>query len=215
MKWVEGWDREQVHWLPERVEDYVGADNPVRFLDAFVAGLDLRAAGFVFPKEDARGRGRPAYRPGDLVKLYLYGYLYQVRSSRRLEAECRRNLEVIWLLRRLEPDFKTIADFRRDNASAFKAVVRQFTRLCHELELFGGELIAIDGTKIKGQNAPGKNYSQNRLEKQLQALEGRLEEYLAALDQADQQPGPATVNPEQLRERIARLRERQRRTQAQ
>lgn len=215
MKWVEGWDREQAHLLPERIEDYVGTDNPVRFLDAFAESIDLRAAGFNFPKEDARGRGRPAYRPVDLLKLYLYGYLYQVRSSRRLEAECRRNLEVIWLLRRLEPDFKTIADFRRDNAGAFKAVVRQFTRLCHELELFGGELIAIDGTKIKGQNAPGKNYSPGRLEKQLQAVEARLEEYLAVLDQTDQQPGPTPVDPQELKQKIKRLRERQSRTEQQ
>jgi transposase len=213
MKWVEGWDREQAHLLPERIEDYVGADNPVRFLDAFVEAMDLRAAGFGFPKEDARGRGRPAYRPADLLKLYLYGYLYPVRSSRRLEAECRRNLEVIWLLRRLEPDFKTIADFRRDNAGAFKAMVRQFTRLCHELELFGGELIAIDGTKIKGQNAPGKNFSRGKLEKHLQALAERLEEYLAALDQADQQPGLATVKPAELKEKIERVRQHQSRTQ--
>ena len=130
MNWIEGADRQQTHLLPAAVEDYVGPDNPVRFLDTFVARLELRAAGFRFPKEDPQGRGRPAYPPADLLRLYLYGYLHQLRSSRRLEAECGRNLEVIWLLRQLRPDFKTIADFRKDNATAFKAVVREFTRLC-------------------------------------------------------------------------------------
>ncbi|HEV2437443.1 MAG TPA: transposase [Verrucomicrobiae bacterium] len=153
MNWIEGSDRQQTQLLPAALEDYVGPDNLVRFLDAFAATLDLRAAGFVFPKEDPQGRGRPAYHPADLLKLYLYGYLNQLRSSRRLEAECRRNLEVLWLLRQLTPDFKTIADFRKDNAVGFKAVVREFTRLCRQLDLFGGQLLAIDGTKIKASTA--------------------------------------------------------------
>jgi len=140
MNLLTGWDRQQAQLLPPCVEDYVGPDNPVRFLEAFVNGLDLRAAGFQFPKENPAGRGRPAYPPADLLKLYLYGYLHQVRSSRRLAAECGRNLEVIWLLRQLTPDFKTIADFRKDNAAAFQAVVREFTRLCRQLDLFGGQL---------------------------------------------------------------------------
>lgn len=214
MKWIQGWDRKQRHLLPEEVESYVTAENPVRFIDAFVEGLDLRALGFGFPKEDEQGRGRPAYRPGDLLKLYLYGYLYQIRSSRRLESECVRNLEVIWLLGKLQPDFKTIADFRKDNAGAFKQVVREFTRLCRQLELFGGELLAIDGTKIKAQNAPGKNWSQTKLKKEVERMERRLNEYLSALDQADEEFRPrGTLSAEQLQEKIQRLRERQ--TQAQ
>src|SRR5215213_11704755 len=116
MNWIEGWDRQQVHLLPARVEDYVEENNPVRFLDVFVDGLDLRGQGFKFPKVNAQGKGHPAYRPGDLLKLYLYGYLHGVRSSRKLEKECQRNLEVMWLLRQLAPDFKTIADFRKENA---------------------------------------------------------------------------------------------------
>src|SRR5476651_2608002 len=114
MNWIEGWDRRQPLFLPERLDDYVGLDNPVRFLDAFVDQLDLPALGFAFPKADVYGRGRPGYHPGHLLKLYLYGYLRQLRSSRRLEEQCRCNLEVIWLLRKLAPDFKTIADFRKD-----------------------------------------------------------------------------------------------------
>ena len=211
MNWIEGTDRCQTHLLPATLEDYVGPDNPVRFIDAFVATLDLRAAGFGFPKEDPQGRGRPAYPPADLLKLYLYGYLNQLRSSRRLEAECGRNLEVLWLLRELAPDFKTIADFRKDNAAAFKAVVREFTRLCRQLDLFGGQLLAIDGTKLKASNARDQNWSQARLDKQLAQVEARLEEYLHALDQADARPEPAPRTPSAaaLQEKIARLTERQ------
>ena len=216
MNWMAGSDRHQAHLLPAAVEDYVGADNPVRFLDAFVATLDLRAAGFRFPKEDPQGRGRPAYHPADLLKLYLYGYCHQLRSSRRLEAECRRNLEVLWLLRQLAPDFKTIADFRKDNAAAFKAVVREFTRLCRQLDLFGGQLLAIDGTKIKAQNAPDQNWSQTKLDKQRVQVEARLEEYLHALEQADTQPEPEPPAPRaaEVKAKIARLQQRQAQIQA-
>ena len=138
MTHISGFARSQLLLLPEAIDDYVVADNPVRFIDAFVDGGDLAAAGFkrVTPKVT----GRPGYAPGDLLKLYIYGYLNRVRSSRRLEAECHRNIEVIWLLRTLKPDFKTIADFRSDNRAAFRAVFRQFTLLCRELNLFGREL---------------------------------------------------------------------------
>ena len=210
MNCLKGSDRQQTHLLPPTLEEYVGADNPVRFLDAFVNKLDLGAAGFQFPKEDAYGRGRPAYHPADLLKLYLYGYLHQLRSSRRLEAECHRNLEVLWLLGELQPDFKTIADFRKDNAAAFKAVVREFTRLCRQLDLFGGQLLAIDGTKLKASNAPDRNWSQTKLDKQLAQTEAKLEEYLRALDQADVQPEPVAAAPSaaELQVKIARLHER-------
>jgi len=113
MNWIQGWDRQQVHLLPAQVEDYVDQDNPVRFLDAFVDSQDLRAKGFKFPKEHPQEKGRPAYHPGDLLKLYLYGYVQGIRSSRKLERACLHNLEAIWLLRGLAPDFKTIADFRK------------------------------------------------------------------------------------------------------
>lgn len=210
MNFIPGSDRHQTHLLPALIEDYVSADNPVRFLDAFVAKLDLRSAGFAFPKENPEGRGRPGYAPADLLKLYLYGYLHQLRSSRRLEAECHRNLEVIWLLRQLRPDFKTIADFRKANAGAFKAVVREFTRLCRHLDLFGGQLLAIDGTKLKASNARDRNWSQAKLDQQLAQTEARLEAYLQALAQADAapEPAPAALTPAQLKEKLARLTER-------
>lgn len=211
MNFIEGTDRQQTQLLPATLEDYVGPDHPVRFLDAFVNGLDLRAAGFQFPKENPQGRGRPAYHPAALLKLYLYGYGQQLRSSRRLETECRRNLEVIWLLRQLQPDFKTIADFRKDNAAAFKAVAREFTRLCRQLGLIGGQLLAIDGTKIKAQNAADQNWSQTKLDKQQAQLEARLEEYLQALEAADAQPEPLPAAPSvaELKAKIARLQARQ------
>lgn len=211
MNFLSGSDRQQRQMLPAALEDYVGVNNPVRFLDAFVGKLDLRAAGFQFPKANPQGRGRPAYHPADLLKLYLYGYLNQLRSSRRLEAECQRNLEVIWLLGELKPDFKTIADFRKDNAAAFKAVVREFTRLCRQLDLFGGQLLAIDGTKLKASNARDQNWSQNKLDKQLAKAEAKLEEYLQALERADQQAqaqaGSSGSVPD-LQQKIARLNER-------
>ena len=151
MRHIPGIDRSQVLLLPEAVDDYVGRDNPVRFIDAFVDGLDLAVAGF--ERATPKATGRPGYDPADLLKLYIYGYLNRVRSSRRLEAESKRNLEVIWLLRRLSPDFKTIADFRRINRAAFRQVFREFVRLCRELELFGRELVAVDGTRIKAVNS--------------------------------------------------------------
>ncbi len=131
MTHITGHDRDQMLLLPEAVDDYVGADNPVRFIEAFIDGLDLAALGFARVVPEATGR--PGYAPGDLLKLYIYGYLNQVGSSRRLEAETHRNLEVIWLLRHLRPDFKTIADFRRDNHAAFRSVFRVFVLLCREL----------------------------------------------------------------------------------
>ena len=147
MAHITGEDRSQVLLLPAAVNDYAGPDNPVRFIDAFVDGLDLEAAGF--QRVQFNDEGRPGYDPADLLKLYIYGYLNQIRSSRRLEMETHRNLEVIWLLRQLKPDFKTIADFRRDNRGAFRAVFRQFVRLCRELDLYGCEILAVDGTRIK------------------------------------------------------------------
>lgn len=210
MNWIQGTDRNQVHMLPPCIEDYVGPNNPVRLLDAFVEGLELKDLGFAMPKENSQERGRPAYHRGDLLKLYLYGYVHRVRSSRRLERECHCNLEVIWLLKGLKPDFKTIADFRKDNAPSFKAVVRQLNKLCQELDLFGGELMAIDGTKMKGQNAPGKNWTLNKLQKQQDRLEERLAEYLQALERADEQEQGLSPAPsvEQLKQKIEQLKAR-------
>ncbi len=205
MTHISGFDRSQLLLLPEAVDDYVGSDNPVRFIDAFVDGLDLAAAGFarVAPK----ATGRPGYAPGDLLKLYIYGYLNRVRSSRRLEAECHRNIEVIWLLRTLKPDFKTIADFRADNRAAFKAVFRQFILLCKRLDLFGRELLAVDGTRIKAVNNKDRNFTRNSLEKFIKAADERLEEYLQRLDEGDAaESGTGGARTKNLAEKIEALR---------
>jgi len=161
MMHLSGHDRSEILLLLEVVDDYVGADNPVRFIDAFVDGLDLAAASF--SRVEPRVTGRPGNAPPDLLKLDIYGYLNRVRSSRRLEAETHRNIEVIWLLRHLKPDFKTIADFRRDNRNAFRQVFREFVLLCRQLDLFGGELLAVDGTRIKAVNNKDRNFTRASL----------------------------------------------------
>jgi transposase len=209
MNYIRGSDRGEVLLLPEALEDYIEPQNPVRFIDAFVGQLDLGQAGFrhgAVPET-----GRPPYDPGDLLRLYLYGYLNRVRSSRGLEREAARNLEVIWLLRKLRPDFKTIADFRRENASGIKAVGRQFLLLCRKLELFGGELVAIDSTKIKGQNAKGKNYSAAKVEALLGELEKKMSAYLQELEETDTaegEKGAERLSAAELKEKIAQLEER-------
>ena len=207
MAHISGDDRSQLLLLPDAVSDYVGPDNPVRFIDAFVDGLDLEAAGFrrVHPK----ATGRPGYDPGDLLKLYIYGYLNRIRSSRRLEAEAHRNLEVICLLRRLRPDFKTIADFRRDNRGAFRQVFREFVRMCRELELFGGELIAVDGTRIKAVNSRERNFTRAAIHRDLKRIDERLEHYLQQMNEADAADvGGDARSVVRLQEKIASMRRR-------
>ena len=183
MTHIFGFERSQLLLLPETVDDYVGADNPVRFIDAFVDQLDLAAAGFI--RVAPKATGRPGYAPGDMLKLYVYGYLNRVRSSRRLEAECHRNIEVIWLLRSLKPDFKTIADFRSDNRAAFKKVFQDFVILCRRLDLFGCELLAVDGTRIKAVNNKDRNFTTGSLQKFIAAVDKKLEDYLNRLDAGD------------------------------
>lgn len=195
MAFIIGANRSQTLLLPEAADDYVGADNPVRFIDAFVDELDLEQAGFA--RTTARATGRPGYHPGDLLKLYIYGYLNRIRSSRRLEAETHRNVEVIWLLKQLRPDFKTIADFRRDNRQAFKQVFREFVLLCRQLDLFGRELTAVDGTRIKAVNNKDRNFTKASLKKLIKQSDERLERYLVELEAGDkeEQNAPAAVMP--------------------
>jgi transposase len=213
MRHLVGQERAQTLLLPESLDDYVGPENPVRFIEAFVDGLDLAAAGFgrVRPKET----GRPGYAPADLLKLYVYGYLNRVRSSRRLEAETHRNIEVIWLLRHLKPDYKTIADFRRDNRKAFRPVFRQFVLLCRQLDLFGRELLAVDGTRIKAVNNKDRNFTRASLAKFIELADARLDDYLQRLDQSDAAESTAGGSRvENLAEKIAAVRERRARCQA-
>src|SRR6201997_2407866 len=210
MTHISGHHPSQTLLLPEAIDDYVGSDNPVRFIDAFVDGLDLAAASFsgVEPK----ATGRPSYAPADLLKLYIYGYLNRVRSSRRLEAETHRNIEVIWLLRHLKPDFKTIADFRRDNRNAFRQVFREFVLLCRQLDLFGRELLAVDGTRIKAVNNKDRNFTRASLNQFIKAADAKLGDYLQRLDKSDAtENGKDGSRVKNLAEKIAAIRERRER----
>ncbi|HZH06632.1 MAG TPA: IS1182 family transposase, partial [Lautropia sp.] len=178
-----------------------------------VDGLDLAAAGFV--RVAPQVTGRPGYAPKDLLKLYVYGYLNRVRSSRRLEAETHRNIEVIWLLRHLKPDFKTIADFRRDNRKAFRPIFRQFVLLCRQLDLFGRELLAVDGTRIKAVNNKDRNFTRASLTKFIEVADAKLDDYLQRLDQSDvSESGTAGSRTKNLAEKIAAIRERRTRCKA-
>jgi len=203
-----GLDRSQTLLFPERLEDYIGPENPVRFLDAFVASLELHALGFA--KARCANTGRPPYDPAVLLKLYLYGYLHRVRSSRLLEAEGQRNVEVIWLTGKQTPDFKTIADFRKDNLKPLKAVARQFTLLCRKLELFGGELLAIDGSKFTAVNARDQNFNADKLKELIARADARLAEYLEQLDAVDAvDPDRVANSQKELAQKIAALQEKQ------
>jgi transposase len=184
---MRGADRSEVQLLPPCLDDYVAADSACRFIDAYVEGLDFQALGF--GRAQPAATGRPGYHPGDLLKLYLYGYLNRVRSSRRLEAEAQRNLEVIWLLRGLRPDFKTIADFRKDNRAAFKALFKEFNLLCRRLDLFGAELVAIDGSKFKADNSSYRRYTPKELRELIVKIESRIDDYLSQCDHHDDEGG--------------------------
>ena len=176
--------RSQFALLPPSMDDYVSEDNPVRAIEAFIDTLDLEALGFGHA-EAYRGAGQPAYDPGLLLKLYLYGYQHRVRSSRRLEAETRRNLEVIWLCRGAAPSYKTIADFRKDNAAALRSANREFVLLCRELSLLGGERVAVDGTFLKAAANPDGIHTEKGLEKDLKRLDEKIAAYHRRLDEAD------------------------------
>ena len=213
MSHITGHDRSQTLLFPESVDDYVGPENPVRFIDAFVDGLDLTIAGFarVVPKLT----GRPSYAPKDLLKLYIYGYLNRVRSSRRLEAETHRNIEVIWLLRHLKPDFKTIADFRSQNRNAFRPIFRQFVLLGRQLDLFGRELLAVDGTRIKEVNNKDRNFTRASLTQFINLADAKLDDYLQRLDQSDlTENGTVGSRVKNLAEKIAAIDQRRTRCKA-
>jgi len=202
-----GLDRSQSLLFPETLDEYIADENPVRFLDAFVGSLDLAALGFTHTT--CADTGRPPYDPATLLKLYIYGYLHRLRSSRLLEAEAHRNVELIWLLGKLTPDFKTIADFRKDNLKPLKAVARQFTLLCRKLELFGGELLAIDGTKFRAVNSRQQNFNEKKLQELIAHTDARLAEYFKALEQADaSEPASAPLDRAALEQKIAALQEK-------
>ena len=204
-RFVEGEDRRQITLLPDCVDDYIGEDNPVRAVEAFVGELDLAGLGFAGVVPEATGR--PSYHPATLLKIYLYGYLNRIASSRRLERETQRNLELMWLTGRLMPDFKTIADFRRDNGPAIQATCRHFVLLCRQLNLFSEAVVAIDGSKFKAVNNRDKNYTPAKLRSRLEQIEANIARYLSAMDAADRQEGEvAQAKSARLKEKIAVLR---------
>ena len=207
MDYIEGTNRDQFLLFPESLDEYVSEDNPVRFIDAFVESLDLQALGFKHAV--LQETGRPPYHPGVLLKLYVYGYLNRIRSSRLLEKESHRNVEVIWLTGKLAPDHKTIANFRRDNREAIREVCRAFTRFCRELDLFGGELIAIDGSKFKAVNNKGRNFTERKLKRAIKDIEKKIDAYLDELDENDaNEPDEHRPTAGELKEKIKTLRER-------
>lgn len=210
MKYIEKESREQLTLLPDCIEDYIGEDNPVRVIDAFVDSLDMQSLGFLRPTPGETGR--PPYDPRDLLKLYIYGYFNRIRSSRRLMTECRRNVEIFYLLGKLTPDFRTIADFRKDNAKSIRAVFREFVRLCVKMKLYERELLAVDGSKIRAANSDDNAYNSEILNKKLERIDNHIREYLSHLDRQDQtEPAEEEMTAEQVQSAIAALRERKER----
>lgn len=213
-RFVEGEDRSQSTLLPERLDDYVTEDSPVRVVDVFVDNLDLTALGF--ERAIAQATGRPGYHPATLLKIYIYGYLNRVQSSRRLEREAQRNIELMWLTGRLSPDFKTIADFRRDNGSAIRRVCREFVVLCRRLDLFSQALVAIDGSKFKAVNNRDRNYTRAKVQRRIEQIEESVARYLSELDSADRQGAApvAEARTTQLHEKVEKLQSEMQRMQA-
>jgi len=213
-RFVEGVDRSQSTLFPERLDDWIGEDNAVRVVDVFVDALDL--AGLGFDRVAAQATGRPGYHPAVLLKLYIYGYLNRVQSSRRLEREAGRNVEVMWLCGRLAPDHKTIADFRKDNGPAIRKVCARFVALCRQLGLFAEASVAVDGSKFKAVNARDRNFTAAKMKRRMAQIEESVARYLHQLDSADrQEPSLArTTRTARLEDKIAKLKEEMGRLEA-
>jgi len=202
-RFIKGVSRSQITLFPEAVDEYIQEDNPVRVIDVFVDGLDLSGLGF---KTQPADTGRPAYHPGVMLKLFIYGYLNRVQSSRRLEREAGRNLELLWLMGRLTPDFKTISDFRRDNTKSIKRVCREFVLICRKLDLFADSLIAIDGSKFKAVNNRNRNFTQAKIKHRLKQIDESIARYLGQIDSADRVDlATSKIKSERLNEKIKKL----------
>jgi len=202
---IEGEARTQATLFPERLDDYIGEDNPIRVIDVFIDNLNLTKLGF---KTAPANTGRPAYHPNTLLKLYVYGYLNRIQSSRRLEREAGRNVELMWLVARLAPDFKTIADFRKNNTKAIRLVCREFVQVCRKLDLFTDAFVAVDGSKFKAVNNRDKNYTQAKLKRRLDDIDKNINRYLEQIASADRQDNLATKGKtERLETKIAKLKE--------
>jgi len=212
-RFIEGEDRSQVTLLPECLDDYIAEDNPVRVVDAFVEELDLHGLGFdgVEPHET----GRPSYHPSVLLKIYIYGYLNRIQSSRRLERECQRNVELMWLTGRLAPDFKTIADFRKDSGKGIRNACRQFVMICRQLKLLAHASVAVDGSKFKAVNNRDRNFTPHKLEQRMRQVEESIERYLSALETADRtQPVDVELKTARLQDKLTSLRQQMKQLRA-
>ena len=212
MRHIQGENRHQTSLLPPSLEDFVATDHPVRVIDALVDKLDLASLGFA--KAVPKDTGRKPYDPGDLLKLYMYGYLNQVTTSRRLERECHRNLEVLWLLGRLAPDFKTIADFRKDNGPAIRQACRTFIQFCRQAGLLSGRLVAIDGSKFKAAASKDQTLTRKQLNRDRAKIEQRVARYLARLDEADQEDAEMDLERARVQAALQRLEQLDRYEQA-
>jgi transposase len=213
MRHKQGIDRHQTALLPSSVEDYVPSNHLVRVIDAFAEHLDISSLGFT--KSITKQTGRKPYSPSDLLKCFLYGYFNQITSSRRLEKESHRNLELIWLLKGLTPDFKTLCDFRRENAKAIKEANRQFVKLCQEVQLISGETVALDGSKFHGAGSKEQVITQNQLTKRLERLDQKIDDYLKKLDESDEQEAnDMTPTTEQIQTILEQLKQKKAATQA-
>ena len=202
-RFIEGESRSQSTLFPELLDDYVCEDNPVRVIDVFVDELDLESLGFAGVTPQATGR--PSYHPSIMLKIYIYGYLNRIQSSRRLEREAQRNVEMMWLTSRLMPDFKTIADFRKNNGKAIRKVCREFIVLCRNLNLFAESLVAIDGSKFKAVNAREKNFTRAKMKKRLAQIEESIDRYFSQLDNSDSHDTSESDSASQLQDKITQL----------
>jgi len=206
MQYISGQDRDQITFLPDCIDDYVTGDSPVRVIDAFVNSLDMLK--LEFKKALINRTGRPPYNPKDLLKLYLYGYFNKIRSSRKLELESKRNLEVMFLIDRLVPDFRSISDFRKNNTVAIKNVFKAFVKLCTKLKLYQRELVAIDGSKFRAVNHKDKCFNQEILLKKISNIDKHIDEYLKYMDENDKKEDIDDANSEQIKDIIKKLKER-------
>ena len=206
MSYIQGVSRKQAVLFPDTVDDYIEEDDPARLMDLFIDRLDLQKMGFV--RSEPKAEGRPGYSPRDLLKLYVYGYYYGVRSSRKLERECKVNIQVMWLLGKLQPDFRTISDFRKLNIDPIKAVFSEFNRFCLEMKLFSKSFISIDGSKFKAVNAKDRNFTLNKLDDGIKRLDAHIAEYLSELDAMDKEDSSRVLSREDLEHKLEVAKER-------
>jgi len=207
MAYIKGEDRNQIILFPECIDDYISEDSLVRVIDEYIEQLNMVKLGFTYAV--CAHTGRPPFNPKDMCKLYLYGYLNRTRSSRRLEAEAIRNIEVMWLLKKLRPDFKTIADFRKNNKKALKKLFKDFTKLCDEWDLFGKELVAIDGSKFRAYNSKRNNFNEKKLERHIKYLDEKIDEYMKELDESDKNESiDRKPSANEVNKRLQELKER-------